>query len=156
MNIALTVVALSAFNWVLSIVSSARSLREAAWSAIMLATAWGTVLPCDGRGAFPPAAAYVISTARTVSNPARALDILRQRKRHFLSLAGCVRRLPAPKCLMLAFCNRLTTASRSAIERIEFAFSAFANVPYQDAQTRLELMQLMEDLMVDYSEGWQP
>jgi hypothetical protein len=29
-------------------------------------------------------------------------------------------------------------------------------VPYQDAQTRLELMQLLEDLMVDYSEGWQP
>ena len=57
---------------------------------------------------------------------------------------------------MLAFCNRLTTAIRSAIERIEFAFCAFANVPYQDAQTRLELMQLMEDLMVDYSEGWQP
>jgi hypothetical protein len=121
----------------------------------MLATALGTVLPCDGRGAYPPTAAYVISP-RTVSNPARALDTLRQRRRHFLSLAGCVGRLPAPKYLMLAFCNRLTTAIRSAIGRIEFAFSAFANVPYQDAQTRLELMQLLEDLMVDYSEGCQP
>ena len=130
--------------------------QEAAWSTIMLATAFGTVLPCDGRGAYPPTAAYVISTPRTVSNPARALDTLRQRRRHFLSLAGCVRRLPAPKRLMLAFCNRLTTAISSAIGRIEFAFSAFANVPYQDAQTRLELMPLLEDLMVDYSEGCQP
>jgi hypothetical protein len=96
----------------------------------MLATAFGTVLPCDGRGAYPPTAAYVISTPRTLSNPARALDTLRQRRRHFLS--------------------------RSAIGRIDFAFSAFANVPYQDAQTRLELMQLLDDLMVDYSEGCQP
>jgi hypothetical protein len=55
---------------------------------------------------------------------------------------------------MLAFFNRLTTAVRSAIGRIEFAFSSFANVPYQDAQTRVELMQLLEDLKVDYSEGW--
>jgi hypothetical protein len=108
-----------------------------------------------GRYPFPPSVAHVISTARTVSNPARAQDIRRQWKRRFLSLAGCVRGSPAPKCLMLAFFNRLTTAIRSAIGRIEFAFSAFANVPYQDAQTRLELMQLLEDLMVDYSEGWQ-
>jgi hypothetical protein len=110
----------------------------------------------DGRGPYPPSVAYVISTARTVSNPARAQDIRRQWKRRFLSLASCVRRLPAPKCLMLAFFNRLTTAIRSAIGRIEFAFSDFANVPYQDAQKRLELMQLLGDLMVDYSEGWQP
>jgi hypothetical protein len=110
----------------------------------MLATGLGAVLPCDGRGPYPPNVAYVISTARSVSNPARAQDIQRQWKRRFLSLADCVRRLPAPKCLMLAFCNRLTTAIRSAIGRIEFAFSAFANVPYQDAQTRLELMQLLE------------
>src|SRR5271170_3065581 len=109
-----------------------------------------------GRGPNPPSVAYVISTARTVSNPARAQDIRRQWKRRFLSLAGCVRRLPAPTCAMLAFFNRLTTAIRSAIGRIEFAFSAFANVPYQDAQTRLELMQLLEDLMVDHPEGWQP
>jgi hypothetical protein len=130
--------------------------QQAAWSTIMLATVLGAVLPCDGRGPYPPTAAYVISTARTVSNPARAQDIRRQWKRRFLSLAGCVRRPPAPKCFMLAFGNRLTTATRSAIGRIEFAFPAFANVPYQDAQTRLELMQLLEDLMVDYSEGWQP
>jgi hypothetical protein len=110
----------------------------------------------DGRGPYPPSVVYVISTARTVSNPARAQDIRRQWKRRLLSLAGCVRRLPASKCLMLAFFNRLTTAIRSAIGRIEFAFSAFFNVPYQDAQTRLELMQLLEDLMVDYSEGWPP
>src|ERR1700691_4570050 len=93
----------------------------------------------DGRGPYPPSVAYVNSTTRTVSNPAKAQDIRRQ-----------------PKRLMLAFFNRLTTAIRSAIGRIEFAFSAFANVPYQDAQTRLELMQLLEDLRVDYSVGWQP
>jgi hypothetical protein len=107
-----------------------------------------------GRRPYPPSVAYVISKARTVSNPARAQDTRRQWKRRFLSLAGCVRRLAAPKCLMLAFFNRLTTAVRSAIGRIEFAFSSFANVPYQDAQTRVELMQLLEDLKVDYSEGW--
>ena len=110
----------------------------------------------DGRGPYPPSVVYVISTARTVSNPARAQDIRRQWKRRFLSLADSVRRLSASKCLMLAFINRLTTAIRSAIGRIELAFSAFFNVPYQDAQTRLELMQLLEDLMVDYSEGWPP
>jgi hypothetical protein len=109
-----------------------------------------------GRRPYPPSVAYVNSTATTVSNPARAQDIGGQWKRHFLSLAGWVRRLPAPKCLTLAFFNRLTTAVRSAIGQIEFAFSSFANVPYQDAQTRLELMQLLEDLMVDYSEGCQP
>ena len=87
-----------------------------------------------GRGPYPPSVAYVISTARVVSNPARAQDIRRHWKLRFLSLAGCVRRLPAPKCLMPAFFNRLTTAIRSAIGRIEFAFSAFANVPHQDAQ----------------------
>jgi hypothetical protein len=107
----------------------------------------------NGRRRYPPSVAYVISTGRTVSNPARVQDIRGQGKRRFLSLAGCVRRLPAAKCLMLAFFNRLTTAVRSAIGRIEFAFSSFANVPYQDAQTRLELMQLLEDLKVDYSEG---
>jgi hypothetical protein len=110
----------------------------------------------NGRGPYPPSVAYVISPERIVGNPARAQDIGGQWKRHFLSLAGWVRRLPAPKCLMLAFFNRLTTAVRSAIGQIEFAFSSFANVPYQDAQTRLELMQLLEDLMVEYSEGWQP
>jgi hypothetical protein len=108
----------------------------------------------NSRRPYPPSVAYVISTARTVSNPARAQDIRRQWKRRFLSLAGCVRRLPPAKGLMLAFFNRLTTVVRSAIGRIEFAFSSFANVPYQDAQTRLELMQLLEDLKVDYSEGW--
>src|ERR1700691_3949582 len=110
----------------------------------------------DRRGPYPPSVAYVNSTTRTVSNPAKAQDIRRQWKRLVLCLAGCVRRLPAPKRLMLAFFNRLTTAIRSAIGRIEFAFSAFANVPYQDAQTRLELMQLLEYLRVDYSVGWQP
>jgi hypothetical protein len=110
----------------------------------------------DGRSPYSPRAAYGISTARTVSKPAKAQDIRRQWKRRFFSLAGCVRRLPAPKCLTLAFLNRLTTAIRSAIARIELAFAAFANVPYQDAQTRLELMQLLEDLVVDSSEGWQP
>ena len=101
-----------------------------------------------GRGPYPPSVAYVISTARTIGNPATGQDIRRRWKRRFLSLAGCIRRLPAPKCLMLAFINRLTTAIRSTIGRIEFAFSAFANIPYQDAQTR-ELMQLLEDLTGD-------
>jgi hypothetical protein len=109
-----------------------------------------------GRDAYPPSEAHVISTARAVGNPARAQDIRRDWKLRFLSLAGRVRRLPAPKCHMLSFFNRLTTAIRSAIGRIEFVFSAFANVPYQDAQTRLELMQCLEDLTVDYSEGWPP
>jgi hypothetical protein len=42
----------------------------------------------DGRGPYPPSVVYVISTARTVSNPARAQDIRRQWKRRLLSLAG--------------------------------------------------------------------
>jgi hypothetical protein len=103
----------------------------------------------DGRGQYPPSVAHIVSFARTVSNPAIAQELRRQWKMRFLSLARCVRRLPAPKCLMLAFYNRITTAIRSAISRIERAFAAFATVSYQDAQTRLELMQLLEDLRVD-------
>jgi hypothetical protein len=53
-------------------------------------------------------------------------------------------RYSAPDCDPVGYC-----ANRIRIFR-------FSNVTYQDAQTRLELMQLMEDFMVDYSEGWHP
>jgi len=56
----------------------------------------------------------------------------------------------APPTLQVAFFNRAIVAIRSASELIEFAFAVFADIPYQGAPVRHELLQLLDGSKFDY------
>jgi hypothetical protein len=49
--------------------------------------------------------------------------------------------------------NRILATIRSVTTRIEYAFAAFANIPYQDALTQQEIVRLLEEFKVDHSAG---
>jgi len=49
--------------------------------------------------------------------------------------------------------NRTLATIRSVAARIESAFAAFANIPYQDALTQQEIVCLLDEFKVDYSAG---
>ena len=49
--------------------------------------------------------------------------------------------------------SRASVTIRSVAARIESAFAAFANIPYQDAATQQEIVCLLEEFKVDYSAG---
>jgi hypothetical protein len=53
----------------------------------------------------------------------------------------------------IARCNRALATIRSVAARIESAFAAFADIPYQDAPTQQEIVCLLEEFKVDYSAG---
>jgi hypothetical protein len=53
----------------------------------------------------------------------------------------------------IARSNRALATIRSATARIESAFAAFANIPYQDAPTQQEMVCLLEEFKVHYSAG---
>src|SRR5260221_6607859 len=49
----------------------------------------------------------------------------------------------------IARSNRALATIRSVTSRIESAFAAFANIPYQDAPTQQEIVCLLEEFKVD-------
>ena len=53
----------------------------------------------------------------------------------------------------IARSNRAFATIRSVTARIESAFAAFANIPYQDAPTQQKIVCLLEEFKVDYSAG---
>jgi hypothetical protein len=53
----------------------------------------------------------------------------------------------------IARSNRAIATVRSVTARIESAFAAFANIPYQDAPTQQEIVCFLEEIKVDYSAG---
>ena len=53
----------------------------------------------------------------------------------------------------IARSNRAFATIRSVTARIESAFAAFANIPYQDAATQQAMVCLLEEFKVDYSAG---
>jgi hypothetical protein len=46
--------------------------------------------------------------------------------------------------------SRASVTMRSVIARIESAFAAFANIPYQDAPTQQEMVCLLQEYKTDY------
>jgi hypothetical protein len=53
----------------------------------------------------------------------------------------------------IARSDRALPTIRSIAARIESAFAAFANIPYQDASTQQEIVCLLEESKVDHSVG---
>jgi hypothetical protein len=72
----------------------------------------------------------------------------RIRRRNTLGLAvlaNALRSLLSPIQGVLARCQNAPTTVRTIIGRVERGFSAFAEIPYQDARTRQELSLLLNE-----------
>lgn len=68
-----------------------------------------------------------------------------QRTLGLVALANCLRLLRSAKDLALTPFNRMPATIRLIFARVEHGFEDFAKIPHQDALTRQELAQLIDE-----------